>query len=54
MSSMSSDEAVHKLLKLNFKSKIKNKTKTKTKTNSNDNEILADMVIKCCSQEKPI
>ena len=52
MSSMSSDEAVHKLLKLNFKSKIKNKTKTKTKTNSNDNEILADMVIKCCSQEK--
>ncbi|RCK67848.1 Pre-mRNA-splicing factor CWC22 [Candida viswanathii] len=44
MSSMSSDEAVHKLLKLNFgKSK---------EDRSHDTETLADMVIKCCSQEK--
>ncbi|RCK54404.1 Pre-mRNA-splicing factor CWC22 [Candida viswanathii] len=44
MSSMSSDEAVHKLLKLNFgKSK---------EDRSYNTETLADMVIKCCSQEK--
>ncbi|KAL6453946.1 CWC22 Pre-mRNA-splicing factor CWC22 [Candida maltosa Xu316] len=41
MSSMSSDEAVHKLLKLSF-----------DKSRKNDTETLADMVIKCCSQEK--
>ncbi|CAI5758984.1 unnamed protein product [Candida verbasci] len=40
MSSMSSDEAVHKLLKL-----------CQTKQISND-DILIDMIIKCCSTEK--
>jgi pre-mRNA-splicing factor CWC22 len=44
MSSMSSDEAVHKLLRINF-----GKTKQDKQKNS---EILADMLVKCCSQEK--
>lgn len=44
MSSMSSDEAVHKLIKLNFKKSNQEKYK--------NNEILVDMIIKCCSQEK--
>ncbi|CUM67191.1 uncharacterized protein PRCAT00004884001 [Priceomyces carsonii] len=42
MSSMSADEAVHKLLRLN---------REKRHVESND-EILVDMIIKCCSQEK--
>ncbi|CAK7891219.1 pre-mRNA-splicing factor Cwc22p [[Candida] anglica] len=41
MSSMSSDEAVHKLMKLS------------TQRKSKDNDItLVDMIVKCCSQEK--
>lgn len=44
MSSMSSDEAVHKLVKMNMKKKPNERFK--------DNEVLADMIIKCCSQEK--
>ncbi|ODV82427.1 uncharacterized protein CANTADRAFT_4421 [Suhomyces tanzawaensis NRRL Y-17324] len=44
MSSMSADEAVHKLLKMNFQ-----KSKEEKAVN---NEVLADMIIKCCSQEK--
>ncbi|KAI5960112.1 CWC22 [Candida pseudojiufengensis] len=43
MSSMSSDEAVFKLLKLKFK---------ESNLNSEDSKILSDMIIKCCSQEK--
>lgn len=39
MSSMSSDEAVHKLIKLN-------------QSNQQKDEVLIDMIIKCCSQEK--
>lgn len=39
MSSMNSEEAVHKLLKLNL-------------VNKNKDEILIDMIIRCCSQEK--
>lgn len=41
MGSMSSDEAVHKLLKLNFMG-----------SSGSTNEVLADMVIKCGSEEK--
>ncbi|KAK6454587.1 cell cycle control protein [Scheffersomyces xylosifermentans] len=44
MSSMSSEEAVHKLLKLNFNQSKEDKLK--------NNAILADMIVKCCSQEK--
>ncbi|KAI3404473.2 CWC22 [Candida oxycetoniae] len=43
MSSMSADEAVHKLLKLSHRSK---------KDQEQDNKTLADMIIKCCSQDK--
>lgn len=39
MSSMSADEAVHKLLRLK-------------KAQTMDNELLVDMIIKCCAQEK--
>lgn len=41
MSSMSADEAVHKLLQLTSKDK-----------KDRNNELMVDMVIKCCSQEK--
>lgn len=44
MSSMSSDEAVHKLLRINFGTTKQDKQK--------NSEILADMLVKCCSQEK--
>ncbi|KAG7662284.1 CWC22 [[Candida] subhashii] len=47
MSSMSSDEAVHKLLRLK-----KSKTRVKDEDPLDDDEVLADMIIKCCSQEK--
>ncbi|CAK9439703.1 uncharacterized protein LODBEIA_P38030 [Lodderomyces beijingensis] len=43
MSSMSADEAVHKLLKLQFRDKRAKQDHART---------LADMIIRCCSQEK--
>lgn len=45
MSSMSPDEAVHKLLKLDLGSNGKN-------GREESHDIIADMLIKCCSQEK--
>lgn len=44
MSSMSSQEAVHKLLKLQFDKTLTDKTKNR--------EVLVDMIVKCCSNEK--
>ncbi|CCG26049.1 hypothetical protein CORT_0C06770 [Candida orthopsilosis Co 90-125] len=43
MSSMSSEEAVHKLLKLGHQ---------RSQSKQQDSQILCDMIIKCCSQEK--
>ena len=45
MSSMSPDEAVHKLLKLDFGTSGQN-------GKEHSHEIIADMLVKCCSQEK--
>lgn len=44
MSSMSSQEAVHKLLKLQFDKTLTDKGKNR--------EVLVDMIVKCCSNEK--